>query len=242
MAACGGYLTLRIHTGTLSFETQPGKSWDLLAAIESIKQAGTTGVWTAYAKTSPPIQGCLCALRKTHEAIQEAVKRILKVAQNKGPPAQRKNVTLCTLCHCVYHLSCRDLFRKRDSGMVSITLASGTHFQTIQIISTTRTSPQNGWRECTSVALWKTHDGLVDWKNHPPCTDGFPLGLCIADVVNGGILSWLWIKSCEPLNPMWGSTTWWHIGRRFPKASKNRRGGEPIKWNNISNYPKQVNA
>ena len=92
MAACGGYLTLRVHTGTLSFETPSGKPFDLLAAVESIKQAGTTGVWTAYAKTSPPIQGCLCALRKTEEAIQEAVKRILKVAQNKGCQPREKTL------------------------------------------------------------------------------------------------------------------------------------------------------
>ncbi len=41
------------------------------------------GVWNVYAKTSPPLQGRLCALHKTDEAIQGAEKQILKEAQKK---------------------------------------------------------------------------------------------------------------------------------------------------------------
>ena len=80
----GGYVTVRVNTGALQFETKPGQSFDLLASVESIKQAGKAGVWTVFIKTSPPIQGRICALRKADEAIQEAEHRILKTAKRKG--------------------------------------------------------------------------------------------------------------------------------------------------------------
>ncbi len=80
----GGYVTVRVNTGTLQFETKPGQPFDLLASVESIHQTGKTGVWTVYIKTLLPIQGRVCALRKTDEAIQEAEDRILKTAKRKG--------------------------------------------------------------------------------------------------------------------------------------------------------------
>jgi len=69
----GGYLTVRGNTGALHFEEKSAKPFDLLSSVESIKQAGKTEVWTAYIKTSSlPIQGRICAIRKTDEAIEEA--------------------------------------------------------------------------------------------------------------------------------------------------------------------------
>jgi len=41
--ASGGYVTVRVNTGALQFETKPGQSFDLLASVESIKQAGKAG-------------------------------------------------------------------------------------------------------------------------------------------------------------------------------------------------------
>ena len=90
----GGYVTVRVNTGALYFEIKPGTPFDLLSSVESIKQAGETGVWTAFVKPSSDsaIQGRICALRKTDEAIEEAENRIFKTAQRKGK--KPKNETL----------------------------------------------------------------------------------------------------------------------------------------------------
>ena len=82
--ASGGYVTVRVNTGALQFETKPGQPFDLLASVESLQPTGKTGSWTAFIKSSSPIQGRICALRKTDEAIQDAETRIWKSAKSKG--------------------------------------------------------------------------------------------------------------------------------------------------------------
>ncbi len=80
----GGYVTVRVNTGALRFETESGQPFDLLASVESLQQAGAVGVWSAAVKAETPVKGRICALRKTDEAIEEAHTKIYQTAQRKG--------------------------------------------------------------------------------------------------------------------------------------------------------------
>ena len=84
VAAAGGYVTVRVNTGALYFETDTGRPFDLLASVESLHEAGAVGIWKASVTGEPSIKGRICALRKTDEAFQEAKKKIHNTAQRKG--------------------------------------------------------------------------------------------------------------------------------------------------------------
>ena len=80
----GGYVTVRVNTGTLRFNTNPDTSFDLLRAVESITRIGAIGEWEVSVGSDPPVPGRVCVLRKTEEAAQKACKKIRKDAQNHG--------------------------------------------------------------------------------------------------------------------------------------------------------------
>lgn len=86
VAAAGGYVTVRVNTGSLLLETADGQAFDLLEAVESLRQAGPVGVWPTrtLANTGPPVTGRVCALRKTDEAIEIAHAKIHLTARRKG--------------------------------------------------------------------------------------------------------------------------------------------------------------
>ena len=86
VAAAGGHVTVRVNTGSLVLESAEGRRFDLLACVESLRQPGPVGVWTAraVAPAGPPVAGRICAVRKTDEAIEVAHAKICKTAQRKG--------------------------------------------------------------------------------------------------------------------------------------------------------------
>ena len=90
VAAAGGYVTVRANTGSLMLETTAGGEFNLLASVESVRQAGPVGVWTARttAKPGPPVAGRICALRKTDEAIEVAHAKIHQTARHSGKRVQ----------------------------------------------------------------------------------------------------------------------------------------------------------
>jgi len=75
---------VRVNTGVLRFLTPEGEPFDLLPAVETIHQAGKVGVWNVAVQADTPLNGRLCALRKTPEAIQEAHEQIRRTATRKG--------------------------------------------------------------------------------------------------------------------------------------------------------------
>ena len=83
VAAHGGLVTLRVNTGTLSFITPAGESFDLLSAVESLQDTGAVGVWKVAVHPKDPLAGRICALRKTPEAIRDAHERIRRTAARK---------------------------------------------------------------------------------------------------------------------------------------------------------------
>ena len=90
VVAAGGHVTVRVNTRSLVLEGADGGPFDLLAAVESLRQPGPVGVWRtrAAAKAGPPVPGRVCVLRKTDEAIAIAHAKIHKTAQRKGQQVQ----------------------------------------------------------------------------------------------------------------------------------------------------------
>jgi hypothetical protein len=85
----GGYVTVRVNTGSLPLLTPRNKPFDLLAAVTCLKRAGTVISWPVkVAKDSTTISGRVCAIRKTKEAIKMAHEKIRKEAARKGKQVQ----------------------------------------------------------------------------------------------------------------------------------------------------------
>ena len=76
-------MTLRVHTGTLSFLTPAGKSFDGLSAVASLQDTGAVGIWNGAVNPKDPLAGRICALRKTPEAIRDAYEQIRRTAARK---------------------------------------------------------------------------------------------------------------------------------------------------------------
>ncbi len=62
-------MTGRVNPGAWRFETASGQPFDRLASVESVKPAGTGGVWGGAVRAEVPVMGRICALRQTDEAI-----------------------------------------------------------------------------------------------------------------------------------------------------------------------------
>jgi hypothetical protein len=89
VVSTGGYVTVRVNTGSLPLQTPQGKPFDLLAAVTRLKRAGNAKSWpVAVAKDSTTVTGRVCALRKTEEAIKIAHEKIRKEAARKGKQVQ----------------------------------------------------------------------------------------------------------------------------------------------------------
>ena len=86
VVAGGGYVTVRLNTGSLRLETEAGQAFDLLAAVETLSRPGPVGSWRvrAVARAGPPVAGRICAVRKTDEAIEVAQAKSRRAAQRKG--------------------------------------------------------------------------------------------------------------------------------------------------------------
>ena len=85
VVSAGGYVTVRVNTNTLPFQTRRGKSFDLLAALRPLTHAGAVSAWSVKVmKERTPIVGRVCVIRKTEEAIKLAHAKIRRTATRKG--------------------------------------------------------------------------------------------------------------------------------------------------------------
>ena len=73
-------------TGSLPPADPDGGVFELLKSVETLSEPGRIGVWRARAtaRTGPPVPGRVCALRKTDEAIEVALKSLRRQASKKG--------------------------------------------------------------------------------------------------------------------------------------------------------------
>jgi len=94
VVAKGAYVTVRINTATLPFQTLEGAPFELLKKISSLKNTLSVGSWPVivYEKASKKIQGRICAIRKSEEAIAIAHKKLKRSASKKGHKLQPKTL------------------------------------------------------------------------------------------------------------------------------------------------------
>ena len=86
VADCGGHATVRVNTAALRLRGSDGEPFDLLGAVSSLRHAGAVGSWPAAVavKGDEPVEGRLCAIRKTREAARLAVGKLRRDASREG--------------------------------------------------------------------------------------------------------------------------------------------------------------
>lgn len=80
------YFTVRLNTQTVLLSDKAGKAFPLLKSVQGLKAAGAIKWWTAYIHGKDGnnrIQGRICVIRKTQEAIRTAHKRLRHIASRK---------------------------------------------------------------------------------------------------------------------------------------------------------------
>jgi hypothetical protein len=78
----GGDVLVRINSQTLPLQQKRGGSFDLLSRLQTLKTACAVGEWRVRLPDTA-IEGRVCALRKSDEAIQQAHRRIERRASKK---------------------------------------------------------------------------------------------------------------------------------------------------------------
>ena len=98
VASKGAYVTVRVNTASLPLRNRHGTPFDLLAAVSSIGRAGMVKSWPVLVmQAGARIQGRLCVIRKSKQAIQCAQATIHRTATRKGT-----QVKPCTLEYAKY--------------------------------------------------------------------------------------------------------------------------------------------
>ena len=93
VVSSGAQVTVRVNTGSLPLQTSGGPSFDLLAALTSLKRAGTIQSWpVVVVGEGVAVPGRVCAIRKTQEAIKIAHARLRKEAARKGKRVQARTL------------------------------------------------------------------------------------------------------------------------------------------------------
>lgn len=81
-----GFFIVRLNTQTVLLSDEAGKMFPLLTSVQGIKTAGSIRWWPAYVHGKDGksrIQGRICAVRKTEEAIRTAHDKLRRIAIRK---------------------------------------------------------------------------------------------------------------------------------------------------------------
>jgi len=85
VAKAGAYLLLRLNTGSLPLFSSAGKPFPLLQKLSSISECGQIGEWDVMVRAPKiDVAGRLCVIRKTQQAIEEAVKKMQRQETKHG--------------------------------------------------------------------------------------------------------------------------------------------------------------
>jgi hypothetical protein len=90
VVAKGAHVTVRVNTAALPLQTLEGAPFELLKKISCIKNTHSLGSWSAivYERGSKKVQGRICSIRKSEEAIAIAHKKLIRDASKKGNKLQ----------------------------------------------------------------------------------------------------------------------------------------------------------
>jgi len=80
------YVTVRVNTASLPLQTLEGASFELLKKLGTLKGTHLSNSWPAvtYENSFYKVQGRICAIRKSEEAIDIAHKKLKRNASKKG--------------------------------------------------------------------------------------------------------------------------------------------------------------
>jgi hypothetical protein len=80
------FVTVRVNTAGLPLRDRERKDFDLLEAVKTVTKPGISRAWSvvAYNKNQSSVDGRLCVIRKSEEAIKLAQEKIRKEASKKG--------------------------------------------------------------------------------------------------------------------------------------------------------------
>ena len=86
----GAHVTVRVNSASLPLRTIEGAPFELLKKISSIKNTHSLDSWPAivYEKGCKKVQGRICAIRKSEEAIAIAHKKLKRIASKRGQKLQ----------------------------------------------------------------------------------------------------------------------------------------------------------
>jgi hypothetical protein len=90
----GAEVVVRLHSTTLPLKTAKGGAWPVLDHLRSLSegQVGDWDVWFEDPQDRHLIKGRLCSIRKSEEAFQLAVQKLLREARKKGCAVQDKTI------------------------------------------------------------------------------------------------------------------------------------------------------
>ena len=85
VASSGGWVTVRVNTGSLAFSTPDGRPFGLPGAVSSLGPPGEPGSWAvATAGGAEPVRGRVCAVRKSDTAAALAREKLRLRAGKSG--------------------------------------------------------------------------------------------------------------------------------------------------------------
>ncbi|EKE10553.1 MAG: hypothetical protein ACD_16C00007G0004 [uncultured bacterium] len=84
----GAYILVRVNTGGLPIfkDNKASKRFDLLKAVQTLKNTGNIGEWPVYVKAPKEdtvIRGRLCVVRKSEQAIEDSLKKLRQEASKR---------------------------------------------------------------------------------------------------------------------------------------------------------------
>jgi len=106
VASKKAYVLVRVNTQSLPLLNLKGEQFPLLKNVNAVKTAGTVKTWRVLvpAHDGGSVQGRLCIIRKTNEAIKMAQEKLMKEAQKKGTFVEAGNPRIREIRNRFYHL------------------------------------------------------------------------------------------------------------------------------------------
>lgn len=85
-ASKGGYVIVRVNTGSLVIHDEAGAPFDLLKNVKTIKRPMSINSWKVEIpkRNAKAVQGRICVIRKSNEAIRTAHDKLKRQASKKG--------------------------------------------------------------------------------------------------------------------------------------------------------------
>ena len=85
VANAGAYVMVRVNTGSLPFFAPSGKRFSLLNKLKNITEPGQIGEWGVVIQaTTMKVEGRLCVVRKSEQAIAEALRKLKRQETKHG--------------------------------------------------------------------------------------------------------------------------------------------------------------